>query len=365
MISHPSTFLSLETAKILREKAAEAEAQQQLHQDQVSIVLNQNWFGMYLPKKFGGLEMTMPEIIKTEEGLAWADGSTAWVVTLCSGAAWFVGFLDTELSKEILADKNVCFAGSGAATGTAEKTENGYVIDGFWKYATGSHHATVFTANCIITENGVPLKNDKGMTVTRSFLMKRNEVTLHKTWKAIGMIATGSNSFEVKNLTVSPKRCFSIDPTLATLNHPVFQYPFLQLAESTLAVNLSGMAIRFLDLCAELFEKTSKLNTSLAIHLKKTEDKARQSHQKCRDTFYAALEKSWIECVANKFSPETLYQVSETSHALAQQSIAMVDELYGYCGLTAADPSEEINRVWRNLHTASQHSLFRRNSPNQ
>ncbi len=360
MIPHPSTFIAEEITTVLRQKAVEAEVLQQLHKDQLSIVLNQNWFNMYLPKTLGGLEMTINEILKTEEALAWADGSVGWVVTLCSGAAWFVGFLDHDLSKEILAEKNVCFAGSGATTGTAEKTETGYLINGRWKYASGSNHATVFTANCILTKNGVPLKDDNGMTLTHSFLMKRNEVTLHKTWHAIGMTATGSNSFEVKNLNISSNRCFTIDASLAKVVHPVFQYPFLQLAETTLSINLSGMAARFLDLCAALFEKRINHNPLSTKSLKKTEDNARQSHQEYRDQFYSAVEESWNECVSGKLSSTTLHKVSETSHALAQQSIRIVDELYPYCGLTAADPSEEINRVWRNLHTASQHSLFRR-----
>jgi hypothetical protein len=35
-----------------------------------------------------------------------------------------------------------------------------------------------------------------------------------------------------------------------------------------------------------------------------------------------------------------------------------VDTLYPYCGLVAASADSDINRVWRDFHTASQHALL-------
>ena len=75
---------------------------------------------MYVPKAYGGLGLSLPEILRIEEGLSWADGSTAWVVTLCSGAAWFIGFLNIDLGKNISENDQGCFAGSGAVTGVAD-----------------------------------------------------------------------------------------------------------------------------------------------------------------------------------------------------------------------------------------------------
>jgi hypothetical protein len=35
-----------------------------------------------------------------------------------------------------------------------------------------------------------------------------------------------------------------------------------------------------------------------------------------------------------------------------------VDDLYPYCGMTAAEQESDINRVWRDFHTASLHTIF-------
>ena len=232
-----------------------AEQEKNLTVIQRDLIHKQKWLNMYVPKEYGGLGLSLPEILRIEEGLSWTDGSTAWVVTLCSGAAWFIGFLNTDLGKSIFENDQVCFAGSGAVTGIANKISGGYEIQGSWKYATGSLFATVFTVNCQLKENGVLLRHQDGTPVVQSFLLKKDEVIVHTTWSSMGMIATGSHTIEIKNIFVPFDRTFIIQPAHATLKDPIFQYPFLQLAETTLAVNLSGMAYRFFDLCAEIFSK--------------------------------------------------------------------------------------------------------------
>src|SRR5690606_7260260 len=130
----------------------------------------QKWFNLYVPKVYGGEEKTLPEILRIEENLAKADGSLAWTVTLCSGAAWFAGFLNKELATEIFSDPKACFAGSGAVGGTAIKIQSGYLINGFWKYASGALHATIFTANCTLKdEQGNSILDKEGKEIIKSF----------------------------------------------------------------------------------------------------------------------------------------------------------------------------------------------------
>lgn len=360
-IGHPSEIIDPELIQKIRSVAYEAEAQRCLHNDQLQIIHQEKWLKMFVPGAYGGLELSIPRILRTEECLAWADGSIAWVVTLCSGAAWFVGFLQPDLSAQVFADDHACFAGSGAATGIARITPDGYEVEGRWKYASGSLHATVFTANCLIYDGGKQLYHPDGTPQVRSFLFMKDEVTVHPTWNSMGMIATGSHTFEVKKLRVSISRSFVIEASRATLKHPLYQYPFLQLAETTLTVNLAGMAMRFFDLCENLLADKSRSHRmgSQAPDLIRMLSEARADLHEHRQKFYEAADASWAYCVSGSGIPgDILERVSDTSHGLAQRSRVLVDQLYPYCGLAAADVSQEINRVWRDLHTASQHALF-------
>lgn len=358
-VLHPSAFLPTHILDTIREHAAEAEERQQLHEEQLKVIYAGGCFKMFVPTRHGGLGLTLPDVLRAEEALAWADGSTGWVVTLCSGAGWFVGFLDPDLAKQIFADEKVCLAGSGAPTGTAEIADGGFIINGEWKYASGSLQATMFTANCRITKDGLPLCDAQGKPQIKSFLFFRNEVSLQKNWNGMGMIATASHSFVIKDLAVPSNRSFVIDGKHAVLTDPVYRYPFLQLAEATLAVNLAGMAQRFLDLAQVIFAERIAKGQSPSKDITNVPELSQAALQASRNEFYAAVENSWLLCESGgEISDHLLERVSDTSYQLYLTSLSEVNKLYRYSGLKAADMREEINRVWRNLHTASQHSLF-------
>ena len=345
LIPHPSRSIPVALTDAIHGLSADAERSGSLHPRQLALIYEQRWFSLFVPRSYGGLEMSLPEGLRIEEGLAWADGSTGWTVTLCSGANWFIGFLRPELAKQLFGDQRVCFAGSGRASGVAKIVAGGYEISGRWRYATGAPHATAFTANCRIEKNGTFLQDDKGNPLVYAFLFTRAEIIIHEDWHSIGMVATASHSFEVKDQQVTGDRCFRIDPDGPFLPQPIYRYPFLQFAEATLAVNSSGMAARFIDLCGRIGpERTKDANNRL---------------QGWREVFYEAVEASWQECAkGDPLPPGLLQAVSTASRRLAAEARRMVDELYPWCGIAAANPDTQINRVWRDLHTASQHSLL-------
>ncbi len=362
IIPHPSSFIDSKYTDIISRYAAAAEQMGTLHPEQLSLIYQQKWFNLFVPKEYGGLQLSLPEGLKTEECLAWADGSTGWTVTLCSGANWFIGFLHPEMRSAIFNTPAVCLAGSGRSSGIAKDLGDEYEINGYWNYASGATIADAFTANCIIEKDGTVMQDNDGSPFVYSFIFLREEVTLHQNWKSIGMIATASNGFEVKQLRVKKNRCFVIDENTAVLNDAIYKYPFLYFAEATLAVNSSGMASRFFDLCEALIEErsdTKNYTKTTNLVLSERLEKAKAQLQQQRQLFYTTVQHSWDEFIQNKtYHSATLKEVSTLSRELAAIARKWVDELYPYCGLAAADPATEINRVWRNLHTASQHPLL-------
>ncbi len=359
-----SCVLSEEVVNRIRHHAKDAEQDGLLHRQQLDVIYEQRWFRMFVPKSFGGLELSLPEVLRTEEALAWVDGSTAWVVTLCSGAGWFIGFMDSELTAEIFSSNTLCLAGSGAATGTATHTTDGYVINGQWKYASGALHATALTANCVMMKGGRTLHNADGTPVVKAFIFRKDEVEIQRDWNSMGMKATGSHSFRIQGVHVPKNRTFTIHPENARLPHPIYQYPFLQLAETTLAVNYLGLAQRFVELCSE--GEGSDRSSAQGQNM---DDVSANMHRqqerlvKSRTDFYNAVDESWSYCVRMERIPdEVLTMVTDASRALYRTSLAVAGALYPYGGMAAADLGTEINRVWRNLFTASQHSLFSRHA---
>ncbi len=362
IIQHPSAFIDAGDVHIIRANAPEAEQMGMLHPEQLEIIYKQKWFKLLVPEVYNGRQVTLPELVRLQEAISWADGSTGWVVTLCSGAGWFGGFINLEISKQVFNNNTACLAGSGAVCGTAEIIPGGYIVNGTWKYASGAHHATHITANCSIIKNGEPVLTDSGEPLVLPFIFDKKDVTILPAWKYVGMIATGSDSFAVKDLEVPHNRQFKIDPAATVISAPLYQYPFLQLAEATLAVNLSGIAIHFTDLCENVFlekAKQPRLTKEQKAFLMDELRQAKSELDLIRGDFFETVEQSWAAIQVNgTVPPDILHQVSITSRQLAHFSRQCVDRLYPLCGLTAAKSETEINRAWRDLHTASQHALL-------
>ncbi|MCZ4221679.1 acyl-CoA dehydrogenase family protein [Pedobacter rhodius] len=344
------------------EFAAQSEEMGELHPEILELAYQEGWFKLFVPEIYGGPGKKLPEILRLEEALAEADGSLGWTITLCAGAAWFAGFLNPGLAKEILADRQVCFAGSGAVGGTATRTVHGYLINGYWKYASGALHATIFTANCILKNNdGTDILDEDGNPEVMSFILKKDEVEILSGWSYFGLIATGSHAFKVHDLVVPENRTFKINNTIEIADEG-FDYPFLQLAETTLAVNSLGMANHFIRLVEEAFFSRSGLKRYSERQIdffNKELNKCKKEVLDLKNHFYKVFDESWQQLIETGIISEAiLSEVSLISRRLAHVCRKATDTLFPYCGLEAAKKESEINRVWRDIHTASQHALL-------
>src|SRR5882757_5380451 len=206
----PSGLLPSEVTGLLRAHAFEAEQRRDLHPAVLELLYREEWFRMLVPQRWGGRALSLPQLVRLEEALSWADGSVGWTVTLCCGAGWFAGFFPPESPPTSLsglfADRRLCIAGSGSASGEAHIVEDGYRVSGRWAYATGAVHATAFTANCVVWKDGVALRGEDGEPVVRPFLFLPAEVQVQQDWNAMGLVATGSHGFSVTDLIVSAER---------------------------------------------------------------------------------------------------------------------------------------------------------------
>lgn len=322
----------------------EAESSGKLTDHQLSIIHHVGLFNMFVPERMGGLGLDLPDAVRIEEKLAYLDGSLGWTVTLCSGAAWFVGFLEKEAIQEVGfgTDDHICFGGSGAVGGIATVVEDGFLINGKWAYATGTAHNTIFTANCVIHKNGIPVIDQFGNPLVKSFYFKRNEVHLLEDWNTMGLKATSSHSFQVNNLGVTNYRAFDISPVSTVLPDLIYKFPFVQFAEFTLAVNYLGMFRKFYDLC----------NHDVSSSKAELEFLSQQ--------FYDQLDNSWNQFIEDGVLTEKwLSDISSVCRKLVHNGLAGVCGEFPKTGIKGADLGSAINRVWRDIFTGTQHQMFR------
>lgn len=325
-------WLSIKEEDLLIREIPNAEEMRQLTTLQHQVLLNKKLYLLYLPAELGGLSAELPEAIHFLEKLACLDGSVGWTTTLCSGAAWFAGFMNDELLKHVFSNpEQVCIGGSGMDTGVAIPVGNEqYRLDGFWKYATGTPHLTAFTLNC-----------QRGNELISACLSK-DQVQIVKEWRTMGLKATASHSFSVHNALLSSDCFFRIDQKHIQIDMPIFRIPFLQFAELTLAANYLGMFRKFRQLHPKLDEQ---------VWVGFDEKVPR---------YYSLVDRCWSEVSHNVDVAEDLQlEISSICRELVHLGLLNVAKCYPSTGMLGAHEESTINRVWRDLFTASQHQAFR------
>ncbi|MEB2775430.1 acyl-CoA dehydrogenase [Algoriphagus sp. D3-2-R+10] len=353
----------MENSKLFSpELSAKAEELGHLPDEWLAEIYSEKWFKLFVPKDLGGLGCTLPEALKIEEKLAKLDGSLGWTVTLCAGAAWFVGFMEESLRNDIFPGSKLCLAGSGFVGGKANLVGDKYLICGSWTYASGALHATHLTANCEILADGKAMVDKKGKPIIKAFVLDRKDVIILDGWNYMGMIATGSHAFRCDDLEVPLNRCFEILPEKAQLIATVYQYPFLQFAEATLAANILGITLHLKELIEQAFWRRHEYRKYDKKHLKyfkKLLGKQEEKLQNLRNDFYHRINTSWTELEKKgKLSDVQLKEISKISRKLTQKCREINGKLYPFSGLEAAKTHTELNRVWRDFNTVGQHALL-------
>lgn len=337
----------------LRTDAAIAEVQGKLTEGQLEWISTEGWFKFFVPNKVGGLALDLPQAVRLEEAIAYVDGSLGWTVTLCAGAVLFVGFMDPEIVPDIVATPDVCFAGSGQSLGIAVEQGRGYLVSGQWPYATGLPHSQIVTANCrVVSDKGDAADADSPI---KTFYFHCRDVEMIFDWDTMGLRATASHSFRVNEVWVPQSHVFSIDPSVANYTDPIYRYPFGSFSEITLAVNTLGMTMHLLEACQFVWEKRNRNAASVTVF----HDAVREVRG-IRSRFYELVDRSWERHlngeILNTAMEERITQTSRQLVAVCQSHAA---KLYPHTGMEGARSSSDLNRTWRDLFTASQHSMLR------
>jgi alkylation response protein AidB-like acyl-CoA dehydrogenase len=358
-----SMSLCLRDTRRLREAAAIADAAGMLHPVQQALLHRRGWLKMLAPRACGGAELPLPAAVRLQEDIAAADGSCGWIVTLCAGAGWFAGFLPPDLARAIVGTRRVCLAGSGAASGFADGDGAGFRIDGLWAHASGAPMATHFTFNAVLREGGKPLLDGRGVPRVRAFVIPAADVEITSTWQGIGLRAAASHAFRIRDRWVPEHHGFDIDAAAATASGALYRFPFATLAIVTLAVNVAAMARHFLEAAdpvvreRRLWLTGGRLGDSPVMR-KRLQD-VQEAIGAARARFYLRLDAAWqdIEAGIDGRAPD-MQALQAAAFGLANAARCAADEIYPLCGLHAADVRSDLNRIWRDLHTATQHALL-------
>jgi len=313
-------------------------------------------FKLFVPEQLNGLMLPLPEALRVFEEASAIDGSFGWLVTIGSGGGFFSATLPPSQAGELFGGANAVVAGSGQANGVARPAEGGYRVSGQWKYCSGSTFASLFTANCRIVRGG-----DTEPEI-RSFAFLPDQVRIIRDWNSFGLKGTDSHSIAAEDVFVPADRTFSI-MSPPNFDDPIFRYPFQPFAQTSFAAVCLGICRHFLaEARSFVSTKRAEWESAKPGRAEGTERAVAGQEERLEADavkFYEAVERTWDAFTANVEMPEPdQAEVGRVCQSIARNVLAYAHAIFPLLGMAVLMEDHPINRIWRDLHTVTQHSAL-------
>jgi alkylation response protein AidB-like acyl-CoA dehydrogenase len=327
----------------------------------VRALIDLGAFKLWVPRRHGGHELELPQTLRLYEAAARIDGSVGWAVMIGAGGGLFAAYLEPTVALQLYGAVNAVVAGSGAPDGRAERIANGYRVSGRWRYASGAHYATRFTANCMVTHSGSSVMDDHGKPLIRAMSFAPADVKVIPTWNATGMRGTGSHDFEVHEVFVPEEHTFSVFMDMPRETGALYRLPFEVLTQLPIAAVGSGIARHALDAFAQLSRRKTVHETGGVLAEDATgRTRYAESHARWFSVhlaLHALASRAWsIALAGGSLSACDLAEIAAScTHFLSELEV-VVANLARTAGMDAILQEAEFARAWRDLQTLAAHA---------
>lgn len=331
----------------IERSAAEADGAGRFSDDVIAAVADAGLFRLWIPRAYGGDALAVPDALQVFEAASRVDGAAGWLVTIGTGGGLFGAHMEDATAREVFAPQRALIAGSGSPSGVAVPVEGGYRVEGTWRYASGAHHATWITANCVIHDG-----HEASSTPTvRAMTFPATDVEVLDTWHVSGMRATGSHDIRVPEVFVPTARIFDVfgEPRERA---PLYRFPFGSIAQLSFAAVALGIARHAIEAFGRDASPTRRGRPHVTVLLDDVEERL----ETARDEFYEQASAAWATVTADlDVSEEAQERVRSAAVLATRTSADVVEGLYLEAGMAPLFRGSELGRCWRDVHAVSQH----------
>jgi alkylation response protein AidB-like acyl-CoA dehydrogenase len=246
-VSDETTMLSdaaAEMRPLLERHALENESNQRITQEVIDALDEAGILRFWVPSELGGFELPPVEALKMLSNLSYADPGVGWVVMatgmITGTTAAYIG--ESAAQTIFSGDDLALIAGQGTRTGSATAVDGGFLLSGDWQFASGIKHARYIHTSAVITETGEP----------RIFTLPVEQATLTDNWDVIGLRATGSIDYSIREVFVGEEWTYPLSIRQARRGGGLFRLGTMNFTCICHSGWTLGVARRLLDEVAEL-----------------------------------------------------------------------------------------------------------------
>ncbi|MHB8664498.1 MAG: acyl-CoA dehydrogenase family protein [Acidimicrobiales bacterium] len=315
-------------------RSAEIESLRRLPDDLAAMVVDTGLLRQWVPQRYGGGEAHVIPVLDAIEELAYHDGSTGWVAMIGTTTGLAAAYMAPEWASEVFGDPRAVVGGYAMPAGAARAVDGGVLVNGRWQWGSGTHHCTWIGGGCALVD-------DAGQRAARAdglafpfVLMAPDQVQLLDTWRVAGLKGTGSTDYLATDAFIPEGRWVQFLGAEAVVDSPLYRFPFLGALALGVASVAIGLARRGQDELANLADTKRPANSSRLLAeralVQVQVSKAEAAWRSARAFMHEVVNEAWAEAV---------------------------DLMYHAAGGSAIHESSPLQRVFRDVHVATQHGM--------
>lgn len=335
-------------------RAAEIEQLRRLPPDLVAALAATGVFKLWVPEVYGGAQGHLNDGLDAIEQVAYHDGSTGWCVMIAVTTGLCAGFLPPEHAAAIYGPPDAITGGFAMPAGTAKQVPGGLRVDGRWSWGSGTDHCTAICGGVRLVDSDPPR--------FPIVFFDAADVELIDTWHVAGLKGTASGDYAVDGAFVPEGRWVEwAGGPQPVVDHPLYRVSFLGALAIGVASVSVGLARRAIDELVGLAAKVPSGSTrSLAerpvVQAQiATADAAQRS---ARAFLRAAADECWdAACEGRPITADLKRTLRLAATDAVTRSAQAVDLCYHAAGGSAIFESHPLQRVFRDVHVATQHGM--------
>jgi alkylation response protein AidB-like acyl-CoA dehydrogenase len=182
-------------AEVARENARRAEDLREMPQENVTAIVESELAMLLVPRRWGGFEMDWETTVDCIVEVGKACGSTAWCTAFAIDHNWTLSLFPEEAQRHVFErDPHPLIFTASAPEGKVVSVPGGYILNGQWAWASGSHHCSWGMIGAILTDDGPPK--------FLNMLIDPGSFEVLDDWHHFGLKGTGSSSVRLTDVFV-------------------------------------------------------------------------------------------------------------------------------------------------------------------
>ena len=347
--------------KELVSRADEIERARRLPRDLSRRFAEAGLYRTCVPAAYGGLELPPFETMEAIETLARADGSAAWCVFIGATSGTVLALLAEDAAREIFHHREVLLGGVFAPRGTAVAVDGGFRVNGRWQWGSGTENADWVMGGCQVIRDGEPERMKSGAPRSRMMIAPAAEIEFLDTWHVSGLCGTGSTDFAMNDLFVPARRAAGLGVD-GPLPRPLYAFPNFGLLAMGIAAVAMGLARAAIDALVDLAGGKTPQGSSRTLAMRPSTQsdvsRAEALLRSARAFYYETVDSAWQSACARGVIDQAQRRDVRLATTHATRACAQaVDLVYELAGGSSVYRSSPLQRIFRDVHVATQHMM--------